>query len=206
MDQLESYLKELGQVRAYSSGQFLFHARDPAAGLFYVSSGEIRVFKMDEQGKEIEIVRLEPGDFLGEAILFVSDVFPAFAQASRDSEVVFLAKSRLFSRLREDPVLARFFIEILAHKCVVLNRRIEALGLQTVRQRLIQFLLARCSGKQDCTVRLDMKKTELARLLGTISETLSRNLKQLQDQGLLQVEGSTIHIRDCTLLRNELNL
>jgi CRP/FNR family transcriptional regulator len=161
---------------------------------------------MDEQGKEIEIVRLGPGDFLGEAILFAADAFPVFAQASKDSKVVFLAKTRLFSRLAEDPELARFFIELLARKCVVLNRRIEALGLQTVRQRLIQFLLTHCGGQQGCVVRLDMKKGELASLLGTIGETLSRNLKQLQDQGLVLVEGNTIHIRDCALLRKELSL
>jgi CRP/FNR family transcriptional regulator len=206
MIELDRYLKELGQIQVYASGEFLFHAQDLAQGLYYVRSGEIRVYKMDEQGKEIEIVRLGGGDFLGEAILFVSDVFPAYAQAVKDSEVVFLAKTRLFSRLDQDPALARFFMELLARKCVVLNRRIEVLGLQTVRQRLIQYLLTRCQGQQECTVSLKMKKGELAKLLGTISETLSRNLKQLQDQGLLQVEGNTLHIKDSSRLRRELSL
>ncbi len=205
MENLESCLKELGQAQIHSTGQFLFHAQDPAKGLYYVRSGEIRVYKMDEQGKEIEIVRLGPGDFLGEAILFVSDVYPVYAQAVRDSEVVFLEKTRLFSRLDQDPALSRFFIELLARKCVVLNRRIEALGLQTVRQRLIQYLVARCRGQQECFVELNIKKSELAKLLGTISETLSRNLKQLQDQGLLEVKGNTIHLKNCFLLRQELS-
>lgn len=49
-----------------------------------------------------------------------------------------------------------------------------------------------------------MTKTELAKLLGTISETLSRNLKQLQEEGLIAVEGNTIHIEDVSRLEKEL--
>lgn len=205
MENLEYYLTELGQEQSHFVGQFLFHAHDPALGLYYVRSGEIRVYKMDEQGKEIEIVRLGTGDFLGEAILFVSDIFPVFAQAVKESQVVFMEKTRLFSRLDRDPALARFFAELLARKCVVLNRRIEALGLQTVRQRLIQYLLTRCRGQQECFIELDIKKSELAKLLGTISETLSRNLKQLQDQGLIEVKGNAIHLKDCPRLRQDLS-
>lgn len=206
MENLENYFTELGQEQNHAAGQYLFHAHDPALGLYYVRSGEIRVYKMDEQGKEIEIVRLGVGDFLGEAILFVSDVFPVYAQAVKESQVVFMEKTRLFSRLDRDPALARFFAELLARKCVVLNRRIEALGLQTVRQRLIQYLLARCRGQQECFVQLDIKKSELAKLLGTISETLSRNLKQLQDQSLIEVKGNTIQLKDCSRLHRELSL
>ncbi|MGB2906660.1 MAG: Crp/Fnr family transcriptional regulator [Candidatus Aminicenantaceae bacterium] len=192
-----------GQRRVYHAGEMLFNAGDPADGLYYVRSGEVRIYKMDEQGREVEIVRLEPEDFFGDAVLFVHREFPAFAEAVQDSEVFFLEKGRLLRSLEEVPGLARDFITLLARKCVTLNRRIEALGLQTVRQRLIQFLLTRCQGRDACIVELDMKKTELARLLGTISETLSRNLKQLQDEGLILVSGRSIRITDCSRLRNE---
>ena len=150
----------------------------------YIMSGPGRSesIKWMSRGKRSRSCAWASGDFLGEAILFVSDVFPVYAQAVKESQVVFMEKTRLFSRLDRDPALARFFAELLARKCVVLNRRIEALGLQTVRQRLIQYLLARCRGQQECFIQLDIKRSELAKLLGTISETLSRNLKQLQDQ------------------------
>jgi CRP-like cAMP-binding protein len=51
-------------------------------------------------------------------------------------------------------------------------------------------------------VQLDLKKAELARLLGTISETLSRNLKQLQEDGMIEVSGRTIRIKDCSRLKD----
>lgn len=193
-----------GRRKIYSAGDMLFQAGDPADGLYYVKTGQVRIYKMDEQGREVEVVRLEPGDFFGDAVLFVHKEFPAFAEAVLDSEVFFIEKSCLLRDLENIPGLARDFITLLARKCVTLNRRIEALGLQTVRQRLAQFLLMRCQGKGACTVQLDIKKAELARLLGTISETLSRNLKQLQEEGLIEVTGRSIRIRDCPRLRGQL--
>lgn len=197
-------LKKLGKLKNYKKDELLFSAQDEAEGLYYVESGEIRVYKMDEQGKEVEVVRLEQGDFLGEAILFVSSKFPFFAQAVKDSQVLFLDKKTIFHSLEKDPTTARFFLNLLARKCVTLSSRIESLGLKTVRQRLIQYLLSNCSGDQRCLVELKTKKAELAKILGTISETLSRNLKQMQEQGLIEVKGSKIYVKNCPSLREEI--
>ncbi len=203
-ESIPPFLKRLGRLKNYKKHERLFDAQDEANGFYYVESGEVRVFKMDEQGKEVEVVRLEQGDFLGEAILFVSSVFPFFAQAVKDSEVLFFDKNTIFQKLEKDPSTAKFFLNLLARKCLTLNKRIESLGLKTVRQRLIQYLLSKCSGEKVCLVELKIKKTELAKILGTISETLSRNLKQMQDEGLIEVKGNKIYIKSCPLLRAEL--
>lgn len=201
---IPSRLKNLGHPKTYQKDEMLFYSQDKAAGFYYVETGEIRVFKMDEQGKEIEVTRLESGDFLGEAILFVSSVFPFYAQAVKDSRVFFFEREKIFLAIDEDPKIAKFFLNLLAGKCLVLNKRVESLGLKTVRQRLIQYLLSQCTGKQKCKLELKVKKGELAKILGTISETLSRNLKQLQAEKLIEVHGNQIHIKNCPKLRSEL--
>lgn len=201
---LERRIKDLGLSKTYKKGEFLFHADDAATGFYYLQAGEIRVFKMDEQGKELEVVRLNPGDFFGEAILFVQERYPSFAQAVKESRVVFFEKLLFFENLEKDPLIGKFFLHLLAKKCLVLNKRIEALELRTVRQRLIQYLLSSCTSVTACLITLPMKKTELAKLLGTISETLSRNLKQLQEDGLITVKGSEILIKDKSRLKEEL--
>ena len=204
MNTLIDTLKKQGARHSYRAGDWLFQAGDPANGLFLIEKGEVRIYRMDEEGREVELVRLGPGDFFGEAILFVQPVFPAFASVVKPSQVFFLGKERLFQALKSSAELAHDLLTLLAQKCVVLNRRIEALGLKTVRQRLVRYLLSRCRGENTCTVNLDMKKSELAQLLGTISETLSRNLKQLQDDGLIRVQGRSLHIPDCRRLKDEI--
>jgi CRP-like cAMP-binding protein len=204
MKTLEKKILKLGKNKTFKKDEFLFHADDPANGFFYLQAGEIRVFKMDEQGKELEVVRLNPGDFFGEAIVFAQDKFPSYAQSVKDSQVVYFEKHSFFHRLEKEPDIGKFFLRLLAKKCVVLNDRIEAWEMRTVRQRLIQYLITNCGGHASCAIKLPMKKGALAQLLGTISETLSRNLKQLQEEGLISVEGQSIHIVDCPRLKEEL--
>ena len=204
MDNIKAIIEKIGILRSYAKGELLFSAEDKATGLYYVQSGEIRVYKMDDQGHEVEVVRLGPGDYLGEAIVFVSNVFPVFAQAVNDSKVIFISKTSLFQNIEREPGMANFFISLLARKCVILNKRIEVLGLTTVRQRLIQYLLSQCGSENKCVIELKIKKFELARILGTISETLSRNLKQLQEEGLIRVSKSRIQVVDRSKLQSEL--
>jgi len=195
---------DLGKDRHLDKEEFLFNAMDPADALYLVKSGSLRVYNMDEQGREMEIVRLGPGDFLGEAIVFAASSFPFFAQASERSHILIFEKRDIFDLIDQSPSAARYFIELMAQKCIVLNKRMEALGLMTVRQRLIHYFLSQCHGVNRCRIRLEIKKAELAGLLGTISETLSRNLRHLQEDGLIEVNGRTITICDCCRLRSEI--
>jgi CRP-like cAMP-binding protein len=205
IESLASKIMALGITRKYKKNAFLFQAQEDASGFFYILRGGVRVFKMDENGREVEVVRLGPGDFLAEAIAVASAKFPGFAQATEDSQVLFIETRGFFKTLETDPGLSRFFLILLARKCLVLNDRLESLGLRTVRQRLIQYLLSHCSGENVCLVELKIKKSDLARVLGTISATLSRNLREMQQEGLIEVRGKRIRIQNCLKMRHELS-
>ncbi|MBN2206437.1 MAG: Crp/Fnr family transcriptional regulator [Candidatus Aminicenantes bacterium] len=198
---LSPHLRSQGVPKKIAKGCFLFGSGEKAEGFYYLLAGEVRAFSMDEQGREVEVVRLKAGDFLGEAVALAGGVYPVHAQAVRDSRVLYFDRRRVLSGLSREPEAARFFVELLARKCLVLNQRIEALGLRTVRQRIVQYLLGRCSGGGACLVELSGRKSELARRLGTIPETLSRNLRQMQEDGLIEVRGRRIRILDCPRLR-----
>jgi len=204
MKNLLTNIKKLGRIQFFEKDEFLFNAGDSANGFYYVQSGEVRIFRMDDQGKEIEVVRLYPGDFFGEAVAFVADKFPAFAQVVKNSKVLYFQKKIVFQQINKDPTIARFFISLLAKKCTVLHKRIETLELKTVRQRLVQFILSQYQGQQSDVIVLYMKKVELARFIGTISETLSRNLKQMQEDNLIEVHGRSIRVKDIVKLKQEL--
>ena len=204
MKDLLAEINNLGRIQLFEKEDILFNAGDETNGFFYVQAGEIRIFRMDDQGREIEVVRLNPGDFFAEAIAFVSDKFPAYAQAVKKSEVIYFQKKIVFEQIDKNPSIARFFISLLAKKCLVLNKRIETLELKTVRQRLAQFILSQTQGQNADKIVLNMKKIELAKFLGTIPETLSRNLKQMQDENLIEVFGRHIRVKDSVKLKHEL--
>ncbi len=203
---LDKDIAGLGTQKTYPKNSFLFLAREEARGFYYILKGEVRVFRMDDEGKELEIVRLRPGDFFGEAIALLKGKFPAFARAAQDTEVLFFEGQAILRKLEKNPAVARFLVLLLARKCQVLNQRLETLGLRTVRQRLAQYLLSFCRADEACRVELPIKKVELARQLGTISETLSRNLGQLEKEGLIEVRRRTISVKSPRQLREVLRI
>jgi len=89
----------------------------------------------------------------------------------------------------------------LARKCIALNERLEALNLQNIRTRLVQHLLRQCPVRAPYHFELKDKKMDIAKQLGTISETLSRNLRQLQAEKLIKVEGKAVTILNYPALR-----
>jgi len=194
MDASDRRISDLGSIRKFRRGESLFHAGDDPAGFFLLLSGEVRVFRMDGGGNEVEVVRLRAGDFFGEAAVFAPAAYPASARAVKETSVRYFRAGDVFRKIDGDPAAADFFLRLLAGKCIVLNEKVESLGLRTVRQRLARFLLARGSGEG--RVHLDITKAELARELGTIPETLSRTFHGLQKDGLIEVRGSTILIKD----------
>jgi len=198
---LTAKFRALGTLRRVGRDELLFAAGDRVNGFYIIQSGEVRVFKMDEQGREVEVARLGPGETLAEAAAFAADEFPLFAQAVRDSAVLFFDKDTVLRKVEADPELAKSFITLLARKCLTLNKRIESLGLLTVKQRLSQYLLSQCSGRGQCLITLPMSKGELAKVLGTVNETLSRTLKQLREEGTIEVKGDRILIKNCPALR-----
>lgn len=194
----------LGVSKKLPIGDICFHAGTPAHGFYVVVSGEIRLYKMDENGKEAEITRLHAGQFLGEVILFASAVFPVTAVATQDTELLFFEKSRILQAVEDNPVIAHGLLGLLARKCLSLNRTIEQLALSTVRQRLIAYLLQQSEAAPNEAIQLSSTKTDLAKTLSTIPETLSRTLKQLQDERLITVDRRQISLVDRKKLQAEL--
>jgi CRP/FNR family transcriptional regulator, dissimilatory nitrate respiration regulator len=205
MEDLLKKIEQYGLKKNLKKEEFLFHAGEEVKGFFFILSGEAKIYKMDEAGHELEISRISDKGFLGEAVIFSEAIYPVFAQASQDSSLLYFSKDKILEVLEKDLSINKLFLKLLAQKCLVLNQRIEILSLKSVRQRIAQYLLSKCKGAQ-CTVQLTIKKGELAKLLGTVHETLSRNFKQLRDEGMIEVNGSKIKIKDCAALKKELSV
>ncbi len=196
-------IAKISTTKNIAKGTLLFQDGQSCAGFYYLVSGSIRVFSMDINGKEMEITRLNPGDFCGEAIAFAGKAFPVYAETAEKSTLLYFSKLAINTALKQSPELASFFLELLANKCITLNKRLETLSMSTVRQRLAKYLLQQCTG-ESCVITLAIKKGQLATELGTIIETLSRNFKQLEKAQLISVTGKKITILNCQGLRAEL--
>jgi CRP/FNR family transcriptional regulator len=200
---IPSSISKIGITKNIDKGTLLFQDGQSCSGFYYIVSGSLRVFSMDINGKEMEITRLSAGDFCGEAIAFAGKNFPVYAEIAEKAVLLYFSKTTIQAETTKHPEVAQFFLELLANKCITLNKRLETLSMSTVRQRLAKYLLQQCTG-ESCTITLGIKKGQLATELGTVNETLSRNFKHLEEDGLISVNGKKITIKNCQGLRAEL--
>ena len=183
----------------------IFKAHDEAAGFYYIESGLVRLYKMNLLGKEIEVARLQDGEYFGEAIIFVSDKYEVFAETLKPSTLYYFPKNVILEKIKHDLNLTQFLIKLIAGKCVKLNKIIEILALSSIKERLIKFILMQYQKNKCETIVLKLKKSDIASQLGTISATLSRNLRLLQKENLIKVKGKTIKILDLIGLQKEIS-
>ena len=194
--------------RHFGRGETLFSEGDQCHGLFVVAAGRIRIFKLSASGREQVLAIEGPGSSFAELPVFDGGNYPASAAAVEDAEVLFISRKDFQSYCREHPEVALKVLAVVGSRLRRLVGIIEDLSFTTVRQRLISLLLrlAQRGGtatKQGVRVELTSSHQDLAAELGTVRELVSRNLSRLQAEGLLEVDGRTIIVKDLSGLKRE---
>lgn len=194
--------------RRLARGEVLFGEGDQCKGLFVVATGTIRIFKLSPTGREQVLAVEGPGSSLAELPVFDGGVYPASASAVEDSEVLFISRDDFQNYCLEHPEVALKVLAVVGSRLRRLVALIEDLSFTTVRQRLISLLLRlaqsnRKASTQGMRVELTATHQDLASELGTVRELVSRNLSRLQAEGLLEIEGRTIIIKDLPGLKRE---
>lgn len=192
----------------FARGETLFSEGDECRGLFIVASGRIRIFKLSPSGREQVLAVEGPGSSFAELPVFDGGVYPASASALEDTEVLFVSRKNFQNYCREHPEVGLKVLAVVGSRLRRLVGIIEDLSFTTVRQRLISLLVRLAQGSGTATkqgVRLELTAThqDLAAELGTVRELVSRNLSRLQAEGLLEVDGRTIIVRDLPGLKRK---
>jgi len=186
----------IARTRTLRKGNLLFVEGDPASGFFVLLSGKLRIYKATAAGREYTIHQIRPGQMFAEVAIFHGGRYPANCIALEDSTVAFFPKDRFVGLIKKSPQISLKIIGSLAAFLRDYNQQVENLSLKEVPSRLATHLIAEAGRAGSNVILLDYTKTELARRLGTISETLSRSLRKLKDLGIIEVEHNKITILD----------
>ena len=190
-------LADIGVDRSYKRGEIIFAEGDEGTGFYVLISGKVKVFKLSPEGKEQILHVFGGGEPFGEASVFAGQRFPAHAEALEQSRVFFFPRAPFIELIKEDPSLALNMLAVLSRRLRKFTVLVEDLSLKEVPGRLAAYLLYVSEGGGDNdNVKLDIPKNQLASLLGTIPETLSRILAKMVRQGLIHLDGPRIRILD----------
>lgn len=188
-------LQRIARRQEYARGRMVFAEGDKATGFFIPIEGKIKIYKLSPEGRERILRIAHPGRTFAEAAIFDVGLFPAYAQAIEPSVLLFFPKQAVLDLLHSNAQLAINMIGGISRILREMMNHLESLTFKDVPSRMAMYLLDLAEMKQR-TVRLPISKTQLAANLNTAGETLSRALRKLSDDGLIEVRGRTIEILD----------
>ncbi len=195
-DQIQA-IKQIAVEKQMNKGQTIFSEGDQGKGFYVVVDGRVKIYKVSAEGKEQILHIFGSGQPFGEVPVFTGQKFPANAQAIAKTLLLFFPRNAFVKLIADNPSLALNMLAIMSTKLRQFTIQIENLSLKECPARLASYLnyLADEQGKDDF-VTLNISKGQLASILGTIPETLSRIFAKLSAQGLIRVEGPRIILLD----------
>jgi len=194
-------LAGIARVRVYKKGEPVFFESEEGVGFFVVLTGRVKVFKTSPEGKEQILHLFETGECFGEVAVFTGQGYPANAQSESRSSLIYFPRAEFVELIKKEPSLALNMLAVLSTRLRRFAGLIEGLSLKEVPGRLAAYLLYLSEKDKDSRdLKLDMTKGQLASLLGTIPETLSRILNKMNRLDLIKSDGSNITILDRTAL------
>lgn len=190
-------LNHIAQLISFKKGEIIFHQGSPATGFFIVKAGRVKAFKLSLNGKEQILHIFSPGDHFAEVPALDGNVFPASAATLDISQIVFFPRIAFVDLLYQDPAITINMLISLSQHSRHLSNLVEELSFKDVPQRLAAYLLNLDDHlNNNSTVHLDLHKSQLAAVLGTIPATLSRAFYRLSSEGMIAIHGSHVELLD----------
>lgn len=206
---------EFSHVQTAAKGEILFQTGDRYRGFFLLLEGTVQIYRLNESGRMLVLHVIQPGESFAEVPLFQrmgdadgpvqpgpDQTYPATAETLKESTMLFLPRDAFLSFVDAHPRSCLHMLGQMARRLREAVRRLDALSLQGVKERLAQHLHREAAEEVEgaengnAVVTLDVPKSVLAAELGTVPETLSRALGDLEDEGVIRREGEQIAITD----------
>ena len=186
-------------ARTYEADQLVILEGEPAAGLFIVQYGWLKVSKIAVDGREQILQFLGSGEAFNAVSVFTGAPNQASVTAMEPTRLWMISREAMLNLLDSNPEIAHLVIQDLAGRVSHLIALVEDLSLRTVEARLARLLLEQSKGNLVKRQKW-ATQSEIASRLGTVPDVVSRTLRKLADRGLIQINRQEIRILSRTEL------
>lgn len=187
--------------RRYKKNMIIFMEGEPGEGFHYVKTGKVKIVRMTPDGREHIINILGPGEVFAEVLLFNRGPYPATAAALEDSVIGIIKNNDLENVVADNARIALHIIRVMNKKLLHAQMKIKTLALSDTYSRTAQILtrLSQQYGRPvpgGLQIDVDMTRQDLANLIGTTRETVSRVLSSMKKDKVLAFSDQQIIILD----------
>lgn len=199
--ELESLKRDVSKLKV-DKNFTLFQKDEQADACYILVYGLVKLAIPSSNGNDKIIELIRPGQSIGEAMIFLDEPYPFYAEAIENSLLLKVPKSSLFKLLDHSPAIARQMMAGLSYRMLGFIRNVERQTSHTALQRVIDYILQAAKYQNSDDIHLELKKNVVASLLNLTPETFSRMLHHLSEMELIQVSSSRIRILSADLLRS----
>ena len=192
-------LNEIKSTAIYPKSAVLFIEGQRPRGVFVLCTGKAKLSTSSSEGKTIITKISEPGDVLGLNATISNHPYEVTAEMILPGQANFISRESLLEFLRENGEVALRVAEQLSRNYYVAFEEIRTLGLATSPAEKFAKLLLSWEAKKNtasATIRLSLTHQEIAEMIGTTRETVSRLFSDFKRKQLVQIKGSTLTIRN----------
>lgn len=187
---------ELTRERAYPKGSVILFQDDPGDSLFVLREGRVKVVLIGEDGREVILGVLEPGAHFGELALIDDQPRSAHVIAMDDAQLLVLRREDFRRRVEANPSVAWALLTELSRRLRRADQKIGGLVLLDVPGRIARLLIDLADEADGTMIEKALTHQTIAQMIGASRETVSRAMKEFQDQGLIRVERRRIALGD----------
>jgi len=198
--ELDAVLSFAG-TRRVRKHQEIFHRGDPGNQLYALLSGRVKITNTSPDGKGIVYGFLDAGDVFGEIAFFDGRDRTASVVAVRPSELLAIHRRDFLPFLKTQPELSLKLLASLAERLRATDRALEDRTFLSLPSRLAKQLLelARCYGHAEADglrIQFELSQTELGEMVGISRESVNKQLRGWEEDGLLELDHGSITLRD----------
>ncbi len=198
-DEIIQKIFNLMQKRVYKKGNLILMEEEFGDTLFILNQGSVKITRLSDDGREVILAIMGPGDFFGEMSIFDGENRSANVIALEDSEVFILKRGDFLDLLEKYPQIAIVLLQEMATRLRRSDQQIEGLSLSDAENRVAMSLLRLAEDlgviKMGQVVIENMPyQQDIANMAGTSRETVSRMLTLLQRKGYIQKRGRRLTI------------
>jgi CRP-like cAMP-binding protein len=179
--------------RRLAKHQTIVGAGLPGDYMYVIREGQVKVTKLSGDGREKILELLGPGDFFGEMSLLDNAVRSASVKSLTETRILALSRNDFLKELRKNPDLAMAVIQELTRRVRAMDEQASALSFQRVKERTQGLLLRLAREEEEMVDGLmatpPLTHQQIADMIGTSRETVTRIVKRLKQQGWLQQKG-----------------
>ncbi len=188
-------------VTQYGAREIIVAEDEPTSGFYFLRSGKARIYRTGTEGREQTLRLIVPGDTFGEVPVFDHGPNPSTVEAIDPSVVLLIPSATFLAIVEANPAVATYLLNHFARRLRSFTQLIQQVSTQTVQSRLARYLyqLAREEGvatPEGIVVPREITQQDLASLLGSVREVISRSLHVMAEDGIVEVRRSDILIRD----------